>query len=166
MEALGIDGATLLYALAGLLIVAGLAGTVLPALPGLPLVFAGMLLAAWVGDFQRIGGWTVAILAVLTAFALGIDALAALLGAKRVGASRLALLGAAIGSIVGLFFGLIGLIVGPFVGAFLGELAHSREAGLATKVGVGTWLGMVIGGIVKLGLAFVMLGVFLLALAL
>ena len=166
MDLFGLDSASLWYALAGLLIVAGLAGTVLPALPGLPLVFAGMLLAAWVGDFQRIGGWTVGLLALLTALALGVDALAGLLGAKRVGASTMALLGAAIGSIVGLFFGILGLIIGPFAGAFLGELAHSRQAGLAAKVGVGTWLGMVVGGIVKLGLAFVMLGVFLLALAL
>jgi uncharacterized protein YqgC (DUF456 family) len=166
VDALGLDSAALLYVLASLLIVVGLAGTVLPALPGLPVVFAGMLLAAWTDDFQRIGGWTVGILALVTVLALGIDALAALLGAKRVGASRLALLGAAIGSIVGLFFGLLGLIVGPFMGAVLGELAHSREAGLATKVGVGTWLGMVVGGIVKLSLAFAMLGIFLLALAL
>lgn len=160
------DLTTLLYALSALLIVIGLAGTVLPALPGLPIVFAGMLLAAWVGDFQLIGGWTVALLALLTVAAMGLDFIAGLLGAKRVGASKLALLGAALGTVAGLFFGLPGLIVGPFVGAVLGELVHGRNAGIAAKVGLGTWLGMAFGAIVKLTLAFVMLGVFLFALAL
>jgi uncharacterized protein len=159
------DNVTLLYIASALLILVGLAGTVLPALPGLPLVFAGMLLAAWTGDFEIIGGWTVGILAVLTVVAMGLDFIAGLLGAKRVGASGLALLGAALGTIVGLFFGLPGLILGPFVGAVLGELAYTRNAGTAAKVGFGTWLGMVFGALVKLALAFVMLGVFLFALA-
>jgi uncharacterized protein YqgC (DUF456 family) len=155
--------ATLLYLIAALLILVGLAGTVLPALPGLPIVFGGMLLAAWAGDFQTIGGWTIAVLALLTLLALALDFVAGLLGAKRVGASTLALVGAALGTIVGLFFGLLGLILGPFVGAVLGELAHGREAGTAAKVGVATWLGMVVGAVMKLTLAFVMLGIFLLA---
>jgi uncharacterized protein len=157
------DLATLLYLIAALLILVGLAGTVLPALPGLPIVFGGMLLAAWAGDFQTIGGWTIAVLALLTLLALALDFVAGLLGAKRVGASKLALVGAALGTIVGLFFGLLGLVLGPFVGAVLGELAHGREAGTAAKVGVATWLGMVVGAVMKLTLAFVMLGIFLLA---
>ena len=159
------DAATLLYALAALLIVVGLAGIVLPALPGLPIVFAGMLLAAWTGDFERISGWTVGVLAVLTLIAMALDFVAGLLGAKRVGASKLALLGAALGTVVGLFFGLLGLILGPFVGAVLGELAHGREAAKSMKVGLGTWIGMAFGAIVKITLAFVMLGIFLFALA-
>jgi uncharacterized protein YqgC (DUF456 family) len=158
------DATTLLYALAALLILVGLAGIVLPALPGLPIVFAGMLLAAWTGDFERISGWTVAVLAVLTVIAMGLDFVAGLLGAKRVGASKLALIGAAIGTVVGLFFGLFGLILGPFAGAVLGELAHGREAAKSMKVGLGTWLGMAFGAIVKITLAFVMLGIFLFAL--
>jgi uncharacterized protein len=159
------DTNTLLYALSALLILVGLAGIVLPALPGLPIVFAGMLLAAWVGDFELISGWTIGVLAVLTVIAMTLDFVAGLLGAKRVGASTLALLGAAVGTIVGLFFGLLGLIVGPFAGAVLGELAHGREAAKSMKVGLGTWLGMAFGAIVKITLAFVMLGIFLFALA-
>lgn len=159
------DTATLLYVASGLLIVVGLLGIVLPALPGLPIVFAGMLLAAWTGDFERISGWTVAVLAVLTLVAMALDFIAGLLGAKRVGASRLALVGAAIGTVAGLFFGLLGLIVGPFVGAVAGELIHGREAAKSMKVGLGTWIGMAFGAIVKITLAFVMLGIFLFALA-
>lgn len=157
------DMTTLLYVVAGLLILIGLAGTILPALPGLPIVFAGMLLAAWAGDFELIGGWTIGLLAFLTVLAMTLDFVAGVLGAKRVGASRLALVGAALGTIVGLFFGLLGLILGPFVGAVLGELAHGREAGTAAKVGVATWLGMVFGAVMKLTLAFVMLGIFVFA---
>ena len=159
------DTQTLLYALSALLIVVGLAGIVLPALPGLPIVFAGMLLAAWAGDFQHISGWTIGVLGVLTVVAMALDFIAGLLGAKRVGASKLALLGAAIGTVAGLFFGLLGLIVGPFAGAVLGELAHGREAAKSMKVGLGTWIGMAFGAIAKVTLAFVMLGVFLFALA-
>lgn len=160
------DTATLLYALSALLILVGLAGIVLPALPGLPIVFGGMLLAAWTGDFTLISGWTIGVLAVLTGVALALDFIAGLLGAQRVGASKLALFGAAIGTLVGLFFGLLGLIVGPFAGAVLGELAHGREAAKSMKVGLGTWIGMAFGAIVKITLAFVMLGIFLFALAL
>ena len=160
------DSITLYYVIAAILIVVGFAGTVLPALPGLALMFAGMLLAAWAGDFELIGGWTIGVLALMTVLALGIDFIAGLLGAKRVGASRLALVGAAIGTVIGLFFGLPGLLLGPFIGAVVGELAHTRHAGTAAKVGVGTWVGLLLGTILKLTVACAMLGVFVLALVL
>lgn len=160
------DPTTLLYVLAGALILVGLAGTVLPALPGLPLVFGGMLLAAWIGDFQLIPVWAVVVLGLLAAVAMAVDFVAGVLGAKRVGASTLALVGAAIGTVVGLFFGLPGLILGPFVGAVVGEVLHGRRIGEASRVGFGTWIGMVFGAVVKLALAFVMVGVFVLALLL
>jgi uncharacterized protein YqgC (DUF456 family) len=159
------DTVTLWYVLAALLIVVGFAGTVLPALPGLPLMFAGMLLAAWAGSFELVGGWTLALLGGLALAALGIDFLAGVLGAKRVGASRLALIGAALGMLIGLFFGLPGLLLGPFVGAVLGELAHTRQAGTAARVGVGTWVGLLLGAVLKLTVACAMLGIFLFALA-
>ena len=162
------DFTTVYYVLAGLLILVGIAGTVLPALPGLPLVFAGMLLAAWAGNFEEVGGWTLALLAFLTLLSLGIDFMATLMGAKRVGASKPALIGAMIGTLAGLAFGLVGIFVGPFVGALIGELVWlrgvgSQELGQATKVGLGTWVGIVVGTILKLGLAFAMVGVFLFA---
>jgi len=154
------DYTALFYVLSGLLIVAGVAGTVLPALPGVPLVFAGMLLAAWADGFHRIGAFTIAVLALLTLLALVADFAAGMLGAKRVGASKLALLGAALGTLFGVFLGLPGLIVGPFAGALIGEWLHGRNLAHASKVGVGTWLGMVFGALLKLVLSFVMLGVF------
>jgi uncharacterized protein len=158
----------LLYVLAAILVLVGLAGTVLPALPGLPLVFAGMLLAAWVGDFQQIGMVTIVVLGVLTLLSLAIDFWATAVGAKRVGASRLAVIGAVVGTLGGLFFGPIGIFVGPFVGALVGELLHRRSLrqdalGGAARIGFGTWLGVVFGVVLKLTLAFAMIGLFALA---
>jgi uncharacterized protein len=151
---------TLYYLLAVILVVVGIAGVILPALPGLPLVFGGMLLAAWAGGFQQIGWVTLVILGLLTLLSVGVDFFATLVGAKRVGASKKALLGAVLGTFAGLFFGPIGLFAGPFVGALLGELWHCREIGQAAKVGLGTWLGILLGTVLKLGLAFAMLGLF------
>lgn len=151
---------SLYYVLAAALVLVGIAGVVLPALPGLPLVFAGMLLAAWAGDFQQIGWVSLVVLGLLTLLSVAVDFLATMVGAKRVGASRKALLGAVVGTFAGLFFGPVGLFVGPFAGALLGELWHGRELGQAAKVGIGTWLGILLGVVLKLGLAFAMLGLF------
>ena len=151
---------SLYYLLAVILVLVGIAGVILPALPGLPLVFAGMLLAAWAGDFQQIGWVTLVVLGLLTLLSVGVDFFATLVGAKRVGASKKALIGAVLGTFAGLFFGPIGLFAGPFVGALLGELWHGREIGQAAKVGLGTWLGILLGTVLKLGLAFAMLGLF------
>jgi len=153
----------LLYVLATLLIVIGVAGTILPALPGVPLVFGGMLVAAWAGDFVHIGWPTLTILGVLTALALLVDLLSGLLGAKRVGASRWALIGAALGTVVGMFLGIVGLILGPFVGAVLGELIAGSNLRRSATVGVGAWLGFVFGTLAKIALCFTMLGVFAVA---
>ncbi len=156
---------TLYYAIAGVLIVVGLIGIVLPALPGLPLVFAGMLLAAWAGGFAKVGAGMLVTLGLLTAVSMAIDFWAAAVGARRVGASRLAVIGAIVGTVLGLLLGPVGLLVGPFAGALLGELLHGRslnasQVGKATRVGIGTTLGIVMGVALKLMLAFAMLGLF------
>jgi len=151
---------TLLYGLAALLVIVGLLGVVLPALPGLPLVFAGMLVAAWAGGFEEIGVFPLVVLGLLTLVSFLVDFWATAHGAKRVGASRKALVGAVLGTFAGLFFAPIGLFIGPFVGALIGELLHGRELGAAARVGFGTWLGIVLAIVLKLGLAFAMLGIF------
>ncbi len=154
----------LLYVIAALLMVIGFLGVVLPALPGLPLVFVGMLLAAWVGDFVTISATSTIVLGVLALLAQLIDFIAGILGAQRVGASRSGLIGAAIGTVIGIFFGLPGLLLGPFLGAVVGEVAHGRAIGLASKVGVGTWIGMIVGAVAKLAIGGLMLGWFVTAL--
>ncbi len=160
------DLSIVLYVLGALLVIVGLAGAVLPALPGTPLMFAGMLLVAWGEGFTRVGWGMLALLGALAALSLILDFVANLLGAKRAGASRLALVGAALGTLIGLFFGLFGILLGPFIGAFAGEFIHSRQGGLATRVGIGTWVGVLVGLIARVSIAFLMLGIFVLALAL
>ncbi|RRN57254.1 DUF456 family protein [Pseudoxanthomonas sp. SGNA-20] len=157
------DTTTLWYLLAGLLMLVGLAGVVLPALPGLPLVFAGMALAAWADGFIRISGWTLAALGLLTLLSIAIDIMAGAFGARRFGAGRMAVAGATLGTIVGLLFGLPGLLLGPFIGAMLGELWHTRHPPQAARVGAATWVGLLLGAALKLALAFAMLGLFVLA---
>ena len=155
-----------LCCLAALLLLIGVAGTILPALPGVPLVFAGMWLAAWTDHFQHIGWINLTLLGLLSLIAILVDFLAGLVGAKRVGASGLALLGAAVGTLLGIFFGLIGLLFGPFFGAVVGELVAGSKMNKATTVGVGTWIGLLFGTLLKLALCFTMLGVFVFALLL
>ena len=162
------DTDTVYYVFAAVLVVIGFIGTVLPALPGLPLVFAGMLLAAWADGFRHIGIPVLVVLGLLTLLSLGIDVWATAHGAKRVGASRLAIVGAMIGTLGGLVFGPLGLLFGPFAGALAGELLHRRSLarehlGHAAKIGFGTWFGIVLGTALKLALAFAMLGLFALA---
>lgn len=148
------------WIVAVLLIVVGVAGTVLPALPGTILVLAGIVLGAWLDDFTRVKWWVVAIISVLAVVAWATDYFATILGANKVGASKWALIGAALGTIVGIFMGLIGVLFMPFVGAVIGEFIAQRNAKQAAKVGLATWLGLLVGTVVKLVLVFMMIGIF------
>jgi uncharacterized protein YqgC (DUF456 family) len=148
------------WILAIALIVVGVVGTFLPVLPGAALIFGGMLLGAWIDHFRRIGWVTLTILGVLTVLILVIDLVAGVFGAKRVGASRLALWGAIVGSVIGIFFGIVGILIGPFLGAVIGELISCARIGRATRVGFATWAGMAIGALAKMAVVLTMLCVF------
>ena len=149
-----------LYLLSVALVLIGLAGILLPLLPGLPLVFAGLLLAAWTDGFSRVGFWTLALLAGLTLLSLLLDFWATAHGAKRAGGSGRAVLGASLGLLAGVFFGLPGLLLGPFLGALIGELSLGTPWQQATGVGAATWLGLLLGMALKLTLALAMLAIF------
>ena len=156
------------------LILAGLAGTVLPALPGTALVLGGIVLGAWIDGFQRVGGGMLAVITAIAVLAWVLDYVAGLLGARRVGASRQALVGAAIGTVAGLFMGLVGVLFMPLVGAAVGEYLALKQQRSATRVGgnerravqvgIATWLGIMVGLLAKVVLAFVMIGLFVIAL--
>lgn len=150
----------LLWVLAVLLVAAGLAGTILPGLPGAPLVLAGLVLAAAADGFVHTGWPTWVVLGLLGVASVGVDLLASALGAKRFGASPRALVGAALGALVGLFFGLPGLVLGPFVGAVLGEYSARRNLAQAGRAGVGTFLGLLFGAAAKAALALAMVAIF------
>jgi hypothetical protein len=150
----------LLWTGAVVLVVAGIAGIVLPALPGTALIFAGLLLGAWADGFMRVGWPTLLVIGLIGAATYFVDFVAAGLGTKRFGASSRATVGAGLGTVLGLFVGLPGIIIGPFVGAVLGELTVHRDYVRAGKVGVAAWIGFVVGMAVKVALAFAMIGIF------
>ena len=153
-----------LYVLAALLIVGGMAGAVLPTLPGIPMIFGGIWLAAAVDHYRHLGMWWLLVIGALGSIGVIVDFIASALGARRVGASRLALWGASLGTLIGMFFGVPGLLFGPFVGALLGELASGNSVLRSAHVGIGTWLGLLFGTLLKLVISFVMVGLFGLAL--
>ena len=155
---------TLLWFLSAGLIVLGLAGTVLPLLPGTLLVWGGIVLGAWIDDFTRVGTTTVVVVSVLAVLAWALDYVAGLMGARKAGASKQALVGAAVGTVAGLFMGLVGVLFMPLVGAAIGEYLAQKDQTRAVKVGVATWLGIMVGLIAKVVLAFMMVGIFVAAL--
>jgi uncharacterized protein YqgC (DUF456 family) len=158
------DSALPLFLLAALLVALGLVGLLLPVLPGVPLLLAGLVVAAWAEGFEQVGWGTLALIGAIGLLGSFIDFAAGAFGAKRFGASRAGIAGAALGALLGLFFGLPGVLLGPFVGAVLGELlVAKRKPEAAGRAGVGAALGLAFGAAAKLALAFTMIGVFLLA---
>lgn len=152
----------LLWVIAVVLILAGFAGLVLPALPGAPLLFAGLLFAAWADDFVYVGVKTLVALGIMAMLSYALEFAASALGARRFGASPRAITGATLGTVVGIFFGLPGILLGPFLGAVIGELTARRDLRAAAGSGVGAFLGLLLATAGKLALGFAMLGLFLL----
>jgi len=150
----------LLWTVALLLMLIGLAGVIVPILPGALLVFAGMIVGAWADGFETVGWKTLTALGLLALASYLLDFIAGLVGVRKLGASRRAVWGAALGTVVGLFFGLPGLLLGPFIGAVVGELTLHRRLKEAGKAGAGAWIGIVLGAAVKVALIGIMLGLF------
>ena len=150
-----------LYTVAVLLMLCGLAGTIIPALPGIPMLFAGAWVMAYVEDFEHVGFWTLVALGILTVISIVIDWVSQSMGAGRAGATKLGLTGAFIGTILGIPFGLMGIFLFPVIGAFIGEMIGHRDMRLATKVSWATWVGMMAGIALKVAIAFIMLGILL-----
>ena len=156
----------ILYAtLAVVMVIIGLIGVVMPALPGTMLILAGLIVGAWANGFTRVGVWTLVVTRCdrRSRATLWISSPSPL-AQSDLGASPRAMTGAALGTLAGLFFGLPGVIVGPFVGAVIGELTTHRDFAKAGKAGVAAWIGFAIGTAVKVALAFLMIGIFLVAL--
>jgi hypothetical protein len=154
----------LLYVLGAAALAAGIAGVVLPAIPGSVLLVAGALLVAWAEGFTRVSGWTVAACAAIGVAIWVVDFAAGVLGARAFGASRWAVLGAGLGLLVGMCLGLPGIVLGPPVGAIALEYARDPNFERALKAGAGAFVGFVLGTAVKVALSFVLVGVLVLAL--
>lgn len=154
----------LLYALGAVALAVGIAGVVLPAIPGSVLLVAGVVLVAWADGFARVGAGTIAVEVALGLAIWAVDFLAAILGARAFGASRWAVIGAGVGLLAGMFLGLPGIVLGPAVGAVAFELARNPDVKAAARAGLGAFLGFVVGSAVKVALAFVMVGILVAAL--
>ncbi len=152
----------ILWIAAALLVIVGLFGLALPVVPGAPIIFLGLLAAAWAEDFIYIGQWTLILLAIIAVITYAVDFAAGAFGAKRFGASTRSVIGAAIGAVVGLFFGIIGVFAGPFIGAVLGELTKKPDLVKAGKAGVGATIGLIIGTAAKLSLGITMVMIYIL----
>ena len=150
----------LLWIAATLLVALGVVGVVLPGLPGIPLVLAGLVLGAWIDDFDYVGRSTLTWIGLLALLATGAEFAASALGARRVGAHRRAVIGAMLGAIVGVFFSLPGLLIGPFAGAVIGEFSVRGNLARAGRVGIAAFVGMLLGGVTKLALVLAMIALF------
>ena len=156
------DQSLFLWILAVILTVTGLSGMLLPVLPGAPLLFLGLLFGAWADGFHYVGIWTLLVLAVLTGLTYVVEFAASVLGVKKFGGSKRAMVGAAVGGIVGLFLGVPGILLGPFVGAVIGELSLQRSLDEASRAGFGTVVGLAIGVAGKMAIGIAMIGIFIL----
>lgn len=154
------DHALLIWILSVILTLGGLVGLLLPMLPGAPLLFLGLLCGAWAENFQYVGVWTLLALAALAGLTYLVEFAASLLGVKKYGGSRRAMIGAAVGGLVGLFFGIPGILLGPFAGAVIGELSLQRTLDEAGRAGFGTVVGLAIGLAGKLAIGIAMVGLF------
>ena len=143
-----------------LLVIVGLAGIVLPALPGVPLLYGGLLLGAWIDEFARVGVTAIVVIGVLALLAWLIDFFASVFTTRSVGASRQAMIGTVLGGLIGIIGGLIGIILGTVIGAIAGEVMTSRNAAHAGRVGVAAGMGFVVALAAKLVLALTMLAIF------
>lgn len=133
----------------------------LPFLPGPPLIFAGALVYALATNWTPIGIGRLAILGALAVLAYVLGHAASALGAKRFGGSWWAVVGALVGAVMGIFFGPLGLLLGPVLGAVGGEFLKSGDLETSTRSGIGALVGMAIGIAASLGLALVMVSLFL-----
>lgn len=155
------DPSLILWILGAILAVTGLAGLILPLLPGAPLLFLGLLFGAWAEDFRFVGLWTLLALAALAGLTYVVEFVASALGARTFGGSRRAMVGAVLGGLIGLAFGVPGILLGPFVGAVIGELSLQRTLDQASRAGFGTVVGMALGVAGKLAIGIAMIGLFL-----
>lgn len=148
-----------LYLVGLALVVLGIAGLVLPALPGAPLLVAGVFAIAWADGFTRLGWPSLTATVVIGLAILAVDFGASVLGARAFGASKWAVLGSGLGMVVGLFFGLPGILLGPAIGAVAFEYWKDPNFRNAARAGLGTFVGFLLGSVVKVTLAFVLVGI-------
>lgn len=151
---------TAVHVVVAVLMLAGLWGTVLPLLPGAPLILLGAGIYAYATDFTPIGWGRLGILAGLAVAGYASSHLAGVIGARRSGGSGWAVAGAFVGAVIGIWFGPLGLLLGPFLGAITGELLRSGDVQASVRTGIGAAIGVVAGAVAHFALALTMVGLF------
>ena len=138
-----------LIIIAGILLIIGLTGCVLPVIPGVPLSYVGILLLHFTENVQFSVTFLI-VWAVIVIVVQVLDFYIPVWETKRFGGSRWGTIGSLTGIIVGLFFAPWGIIIGSFVGAVIGELLSGRASQDALKAGLGAFVGFLLGTVAKL----------------
>lgn len=139
-----------LITLGMILMIGGLAGCILPLIPGPPLSFAGLLLLHATKHHQFTPEFLLT-WGLLTALVYGLDYVIPVFTTKQSGAGKRGVWGSMIGLILGLiFFPPWGIIVGPFVGAVVGEMTSGKETAAALRSGFASFVGFLLGTLIKL----------------
>lgn len=155
-----ISGEIIFFIVALVVMIVGLAGVILPVLPGIPLIFAAAALYGIVTGFSGIGLNMILFLAGLTVFGLIVDYLANYLSVRKMGGGRAGAVGAVIGLMVGVWLGLAWIVILPFVLAVAFELLAGKEGRSAFKAGLGAMVGLLFGGLLRFVIGCVMIGLF------
>jgi uncharacterized protein len=148
------------FSMALLVMCIGLLGTILPMIPGSPVVLVAAILHKLYFGPNGANIWVLVVLGALVLLSMVLEYLATSVGAKRLGGSWKGMSGAVVGAIVGLFFGLPGILLGPFIGAFLFELIGDYEYKRALRAGTGATLGLLVGAVGKFSVCVVMIALF------
>ena len=148
------------FGLAILLMLVGLVGNVLPAIPGTPLVLVAAIAHRLYFGAASVNNTVLVVLVMLTLLSLLFDWVASVLGARKFGATWRGMTGAVVGGVIGFFFGIPGIILGPFLGATLFEMLGDKEFKKAAKAGTGAVIGLLLGVIGKFAICVVMIALF------
>jgi len=150
-------------ALAIVLMILGIAGCLLPVLPGPPLTYLGLVVLHFT-RFADISKNLFILLGIVAVVVTVIDYVVPIWGTRQFGGSKYGMRGATVGLIIGLFLGPPGIIIGPFIGAVVGELIFKDDFKYALKAGFGSLLGFLTGVGLKLAAALLMTFYFIRAL--
>ncbi len=151
---------TLILGFATLLMLTGVLGSLIPALPSTPLVFLGALGHWFFYQEQSVSVQVLVALFIMMLISLALDFVASVLGAKKLGATWKGILGVVVGGLAGLFFGLPGIIIGPFTGAIVFEMLGGTKLDKAAKAGLGAVIGLLAGALGRFAFAIAMTGLF------
>lgn len=149
-----------LLVVGSILMLVGIAGCILPLLPGPPLCYVALLIQQFQSDPPYTAGFLV-IWAVITIVVTGLDYVIPIYGTKKFGGTKYGMWGCMIGLLAGLWLGPIGIVAGPFAGALIGELVANSNSDKAIRAAVGSFIGFLMGTLLKLIVCFVMIWYFI-----